>query len=205
MITGAVSAGITAWSIISRMEMRKKKKEGMEENTNLTQEDIEKEKLKEHFLGLFRLYEDWEFETFLEFGKEDVSDLREYAADYYAEKLYLYIKKNMKMIPSIERDDGTGQEPYLIPDKLFHEPACLLCRQPCEDIYDSFHLVQELEIWILESGKFAVVTSIYFEKDGWQCTFRFQDKVIREPVDIPITFEDLEIGLLQFMKEEGVD
>lgn len=201
-IAGAVSAGVATWGVIHHMEMQKRKKERMEENIEQKEECKEKEKLKEQFLHFFELYEEDEFESFSDFWREDGTDLRECAADYYAEGLYPYIKENMKMVPSMEGDDGKGQKPFIMTDELFYEPACLICRQPCEDICDGFRLAREMEIWLLESGKFVVVTCIYFEKDGWQLTCRFQDRVIQKPSDIPITLEDLELELSRLMWEK---
>lgn len=200
-VAGAMSAGVAVWRVISYMEMQKKRKGETEANICQAQDRVGKEKLKEQFLRLFGLYEDSEFESFADFGEEGDVDLRECAADYYAERLYPYVKDNLKMVSSMEGDDGTGKEPFQMTDELFCEPACRICSQPLEDFFDNFHLVRETEIWLLESGQFAVVTCIFFEKDGWQLTWRFQENVIREPADIPISFEDLETELLQLMKE----
>lgn len=203
-ITGAVSAGIAVWGVINHMEMQKKKNERMEKDLKQKEECKEKEKLKEQFLRFFRLYKENEFESFWDFWREDGVDLRACAADYCVEGLYPYIKENMKMVSSMEGDDGRGQKPFVMTDELFYEPACLICSQSCEDICDSFQLIREKEIWLLESGKFVVVTCIYFEKDGWQLTYRFQDKVIQEASDIPISFEDLESELSQLIQKKKV-
>lgn len=200
-VATAVSSGLAVWNMYSRMEMDRKAREEAREGIRQTQETMEKEKLKKQLLRLFRLYEDWEFESFADFAEDGDSDLRKCAANYFAERLYPYVKENMEMVSSMEGDTGTGWRPIHMTDKVFDEPACRIWSQQEEEFVESFYLVRGTEIWLLESGQFAAVTCIFFEKDGWQLGWRFQDRIIQSASDLPVPFEDLETGLLQVMEE----
>lgn len=201
-VVSAISTGLTIWSLLNCMNSEKREREKARESIWQTQENMEIEKLKEQFLYLFQLYEDWEFESFVDFVEDESDDLKKCAASYFAERLYSYVKKNMKMIYSMDGDDGTGKKPFYMSDELlFCEPACQIWSQQEEEFVENFYLARGIEIWLLENGKFVVVTCIFFEKDGWQLIWRFQDRVIQNVSDIPVPFEDLETGLLQLIQE----
>lgn len=170
----------------------KKKTEAVTEDEPVPQEEgLTEEKVRECFLRLFRLYEDSEFDDLAEF-LGDGSDPREYAADNYSGQLFPYLKKNMKDVMKLEGDDGTGKEPFSMTDALFSCPACMIGCAVMELFSDSFVLCLEREMWMLENGESASVCCISMEKDGGRVSYRFLDRYIKNPGDIPICFDDLE-------------
>lgn len=186
--------GVLSYRKKEHLKGKRKEKEYLEK------ENLGKKAIQEQFLRLFCLYEDWEFDSFEEFGAE--GDRRESAARYYADRLYPYIKKHRKMVASMTGDDGMGHEPFQMTDVLFYEPACCLFRQAMDHIYDNFRLIRETEIWFLESGECSVVTCFDFAKEGWHLICRFEDRKIQKPEDLPVSFEVLEEGFLQLLEQE---
>ncbi len=197
---GIASAGLTIWGLVSRIRNQARQQRERKEKEYLEKETLEKEAIKEQLLQLFCLYEDWEFDSFAEFGAE--GDRRESAACYYADRLYPYIKSHQKMVASMAGDNGTGHEPSQMTDVLFYEPACCLFRQATDHIYDNFRLVREMEIWLLKSGECSVATCFDFEKEGWHLVCRFEDRKIQKPDDLPVSFEELEEGFLRLLEQE---
>ena len=67
---GIASAGLTIWGLASRIRNQARQQRERKEKEYLEKETLEKEAIKEQLLQLFRLYEDWEFDSFAEFGAE---------------------------------------------------------------------------------------------------------------------------------------
>ena len=193
----AAMLGVIAVGAVAAHSIKKQRKgeETMQEN-KLTEQQV-----KENLLRLFNLYEYGEFDSFEEFMTEDEQDLREYAADHYAEELYPYIIENMREVNHMEGDDGEGNEPFYMTEELFYVPACKIYSDISEATYDRFELILQLEIWMLEDGRFAVVTCFDFNKDGWNLVYRVLDKFIEKKEDLPVSFEDLELGFINCGKE----
>ena len=172
------------------------------------EEGLTEEKVRECLLRLFWLYEDSEFDDLAAFMQDKQGDPREYAADNYSELLFPYIKSKMAYVMEMKGDDGTGEEPFCMTDEIFYYPACMIYRQMEESFLDRFDLYRHSEIWILENGEFALVNCIELKKGSKYLQYRFLDKYITEPADIPVSFEDLETGfvnLIEIQKMEKTD
>ena len=165
------------------------------------EEALTEEKVREYLLRLFRLYEDSEFDDSAEF-LGDGGDPREYEAENYSNRLFPYIKRNMKDVMMMEGDDGTGKEPFAMTDVLFCYPACKIGCEIRELFSDNFVLCLQSEMWILENGEFASVYCVSIGKDGGRLSYRFVDTCIKNPGDIPICFEDLESGFAEIIEAE---
>ena len=155
-------------------------------------------------LPRFRLYEDCEFDDLAEF-LGDGSDPREYAAENYSGQLFLYLKRNMTDAMILEGDDGTGKEPFSMTDELFHYPACMISCRIEELLSDNFTLCLENEIWMLENGEFASVYCVSLTNGTGRLSYRFLDTYIKNPWDIPVSFDDLESSFAKIAEavEEG--
>lgn len=201
MLSAVAVAAVVGTGIFHAVKHGRKKKMaevGVSEPV-LEEEGLTEEQVREYLLRLFWLYEDSEFDDLAEF-LGDGSDPREYAADNYSEILFPYIKNNMAVVMEMEGDDGTGEEPFCMTDELFFYPACIICTQADEAFLDRFDLYRDNEIWMLENGQFALVNCIELKKDGGYLKYRFLDRYITEPGDIPVSFEDLEAGFDGFVK-----
>lgn|GEM_PF-2900664 len=198
----AVSLAVAGASVLAGIRYAAGKRKTKAERENDVQEEgLTEDKMREYLLRLFRLYEDSEFDDSAEF-LGDGSDPREYEAENYSSQLFPYIKKNMNDVMMMEGDDGTGKEPFAMTDELFYYPACKIGSEIRELFSDNFALCLESEIWILENGEFASVYCVSIGKDGGRLSYRFVDTYIKNPGDIPICFEDLEIGFSEIIKAE---
>ena len=135
----------------------------------------------------------------------DGSDPREYAAENYSGQLFLYLKRNMTDVMILEGDDGTGKEPFSMTDELFYYPACMISCQIEELLSDNFTLCLENEIWMLENGEFASVYCVSLTNGIGRLSYRFLDTYIKNPWDIPVSFDDLENSFAKIAEavEEG--
>ena len=196
----AVGSGIgCAWKA-----GRKKKMAEVRTDAPDLEEGLTEEKVRESLLRLFRLYEDSEFDDLVEF-LDDGSDPREYAADNYSGQIFPYIKESMKDVMILEGDDGTGKEPFSMTDELFHYLACMINCRIEELLSDSFVLCLENEIWMLENGEFASVYCVSLGNGIGRLSYRFLDTYIKNPGDIPVSFDDLESSFAKIAEavEEG--
>ena len=183
---------------------RKKKMAEVRTDAPDLEEGLTEEKVRESLLRLFRLYEDSEFDDLAEF-LGDGSDPREYAAENYSGQLFLYLKRNMTDVMILEGDDGTGKEPFSMTDELFYYPACMISCQIEELLSDNFTLCLENEIWMLENGEFASVYCVSLTNGIGRLSYRFLDTYIKNPWDIPVSFDDLENSFAKIAEavEEG--
>ncbi len=183
---------------------RKKKMAAVRTDAPDLEGGLTEEKVRESLLRLFRLYEDCEFDDLAEF-LDDGSDPREYAAENYSGQLFLYLKRNMTDAMILEGDDGTGKEPFSMTDELFHYPACMISCRIEELLSDNFTLCLENEIWMLENGEFASVYCVSLTNGTGRLSYRFLDTYIKNPWDIPVSFDDLESSFAKIAEavEEG--
>ncbi|MCM1218855.1 MAG: hypothetical protein NC548_30600 [Lachnospiraceae bacterium] len=203
-VAAILAAAESAFCCAVKHGRKKKMADAKTSEPVLEEEELTEEKVREYLLWLFRLYEDSEFDDLVEF-LNDGSDPREYAADNYSGLLFPYIKSNMAEVMEMEGDDGTGEEPFCMTDELFFYPACLICRQTDEAFLDRFDLYRDNEIWMLENGKFAFVNCIELKKGGGYLKYRFLDRYITKPEDIPVSFEDMEAGFNAFMEKQKTE
>ena len=180
---------------------RKKKMAEVRTDAPDLEEGLTEEKVRESLLRLFRLYEDCEFDDLAEFLGAG-SDPREYAAENYAAQIFPYIKKNMKDVMILEGDDGTGKEPFSMTDALFCCPACMISCRIEELLSDNFTLCLENEIWMLENGEFVSAYRVSLGNGRGRLNYRFVDTCIKNPWDIPVSFDDLESGFSEMIKAE---
>lgn len=171
---------------------------GIAGGISIKESQLDENKVRRCLLNLFWMYDYGEFKKFRGCTNDD-TDLREYAAGYYAPALYEYMQGNMETVFKMDGDDGTGKEPFEMSDTLFYAPACRICSVPEEVVADCFWLLQEKEVWMLEDGRTAAVYCLSFEKDGWQLIYRFLDKFIQMPGDMTVPFGELECGLVRMM------
>ena len=199
VMTAAGSGIFCAWKA-----GRKKKMAEVRADAPDLEEGLTEEKVRESLLRLFWLYEDCEFDDLAEF-LGDGSDPREYAAENYSGQLFLYLKRNMTDVMILEGDDGTGKEPFSMTDELFHYPACMISCRIEELLSDNFTLCLENEIWMLENGEFASVYCVSLTNGTGRLSYRFLDTYIKNPWDIPVSFDDLESSFAKIAEavEEG--
>lgn len=203
-ILSAVVMVTATWSGICCAVKRGRRKKMTDDRISepvLEEEGLTEEKVKEYLLRFFNLYEDSEFDDLAEFMQDNEGDPREYAADNYSGLLFPYIKSSMAIVMEMKGDDGKGEEPFCMTDELFHYPACMICRQAEEAFLDRFDLYRDNEIWMLENGEFVLVNCIELKKGNGYLQYRFIDKYITKPEDIPVSFEDMEAGFTAFMEK----
>lgn len=196
-------AGYTACSRKKTVPGNAQEKDGSEaplkNDISAEKNVMTEERARRCLLNLFWMYDYEEFWHFDDYGMDD-RDLRDCAAGFYAPVLYRFMKQHMKITYKMDGDDGTGHEPFEMSDRLFYVPACMICSRPEEMVSDRFGILLKKEVWILEDGRAASVYCMNFEKDGWKAVYRFLDKYIRDPGDMPVPFEELEEGLVHMMQ-----
>ena len=163
----------------------KKKAEGDNPEDSCGGDGITMDKLKEYLSRLFSLYADGECACEENGGQ----DLWKQNAEYYAEMLYPYIKDSMGKALKVERTDG--KEPFNMTDELFTVPASRIYSEPVGKFHISYQVLWEMELWMLEDGRFALVDFLSINKDGEEFTYRHLDRYVSEDKDIPFAFKDL--------------
>lgn len=157
----------------------------------------------------YRITEDWladVFETFLGFfdeqevraldipGMEASDNLARVAAKFYARRIHNIISQNMDFIPADTIIKMETLKKKVSVESISRVKGYVLYYEPLKSS-KGFGVTELSELWILEDGRFAEVTSVCFLRNGQFHIHRKFRKIIKHRRDIWFKLKDLEDAL----------
>lgn len=157
----------------------------------------------------YRITEDWladVFETFLGFfdeqevraldipGMEASDNLARVVAKFYARRIHNIVSRNMDLIPTDTIIKMETLEKKASVESISRVKGYVLYYEPLKSS-KGFGVTELSELWILEDGRFAEVTSICFLRNGQFHIHRKFRKIIKHRRDIWFKLKDLEDAL----------
>lgn len=151
---------------------------------------ITEEWLMEIFIKLFEMIEEMELRQLSISTDASADDPVEVISRTLAHRLCDVVKTNFEAIPTDVRIDMEGFTRKASEEKVSRMKGAMLYYEPMFSAKNSG--VTELsELWLLEDGRFAEITSVCFIKDGLVYVHRKFRKIVKHRKDIWFTAWDL--------------
>lgn len=158
-------------------------------------ERINAEWLEDAFAFLFDMFDDEELKE-LEVI-ETVHDLMAAtAAVQYADDVYPLVKRNMTEIPVNIVTSSSSKKSIISKNKVSAYKGCLILHvSKTKEEDKDFGLSAYMELWLLEDGRFAEITCIQFETEGFVTLRREFKRIVKRRNHLFFSINDLEDAL----------
>ncbi len=155
----------------------------------------------EVFSNLFDLFDEKDIRELAIPDLKESDDPARFAAEFYAQRTHDVISRHMEYIPVDTKIDMETIERRQSDEKASRMKGFLLYYAPMKCSKD-FGINEMNELWILEDGRLAEVTSVCFLRDKYFNNHRKFRNIIKRKKDIWFKPQDLEpafylIGLTQ--------
>lgn len=150
--------------------------------------------LADVFGTFFGLFNEQEVRALDVPGMEESDEVADVAAKFYAKRIHHIVSQNMDFIPTDTIINMENLEKKASVESISRVKGYVLYYEPLKSSKD-FGVTELSELWVLEDGRFAEVTSICFLRDGQFHIHRKFRKIIKHKKDIWFKLKDLEDAL----------